>query len=55
METDQIHANDAERDDVVCPECTNQGFDGQGVVLVEGKRMLLRTCWECGNQFASEL
>ena len=39
---------------VVCPSCGEQGFDGRGHVLVQGTRMYLRGCWNCGVEFAVE-
>lgn len=40
--------------EVHCPECGEQGFDGRGIVNVQGTRMCLRGCWECGTEFAVE-
>lgn len=40
--------------DVVCPNCGEQGFDGQGSVTVGGTPMYLRVCWSCGTRFACE-
>lgn len=45
---------DEEENSVVCPDCESSGFDGQGVVEVEGVRMFLRRCWDCGTRFAVE-
>jgi endogenous inhibitor of DNA gyrase (YacG/DUF329 family) len=40
--------------EVHCPVCGEQGFDGQGIVHVEGTRMYLRKCWHCATRFATE-
>lgn len=40
--------------EVHCPNCQQQGFDGQGIVIVEGTRMFLRRCWNCDTRFATE-
>jgi hypothetical protein len=45
---------DGGQDDVCCPECGEQGFDGQGYTTVEGTRMYLRKCWSCATRFAVE-
>lgn len=37
-----------------CPNCSEQGFDGQGYVTVEGTQMYLQRCWSCGTRFACE-
>jgi transcription elongation factor Elf1 len=42
------------REDVVCPFCGEQGFDLQGFPVVDDVEMSLKTCWNCGNQFATE-
>lgn len=40
--------------DTICPNCGEQGFDGQGYVIVEGIQMYLKQCWSCGVRFACE-
>lgn len=49
---DELEIDDS--DSVHCPECGEQGFDGRGIVHVEGTRMYLRGCWHCGTEFAVE-
>jgi len=46
--------NGEESRDVVCPSCGEQGFDARGFVTVQGTRMFLRGCWNCGTEFAVE-
>lgn len=51
----EVHDHDGDEPrDVVCPSCGEQGFDAQGHVVVEGTRMFLRQCWNCGKRFAVE-
>lgn len=37
-----------------CPDCGKSGFDGRGHKYIDGKRMHLFGCWNCGLEFAAE-
>jgi len=38
-----------------CPNCGEQGFDGQGHFMVGGIKMYRKRCWDCGHRFAVEV
>jgi rRNA maturation protein Nop10 len=47
------HDHDGEEEeDVICPSCGEQGFDGLGPRDGGNCRMYLLKCWNCGLKFA---